>query len=314
MPRSANKLLAALPQREYESLRPRLRTLHVAAETALPYCGHTRVYFPATGACSIINKMSDGRGIEVACVGNEGVVGINFLTGEASVERDGFIQVADGTVEYIPVLFFEREYARNGRFRQVVDRFCAAFVGRVIQSVACNRLHALEERCCRWLLSVHERLGRGRYELRSRFLARAMGAKHAEVAQILAALQDQGIVRHDGTSITILDTIGLRRLACGCYEAMKQTYVAPVRVETPGAAAPAPTATILRMRSGVTPCTLCGSSAAVPHANTHACILALDAEIGDLVQRTHTLRKYRAQLLANRAHEYRNILKRSSRQ
>lgn len=75
MSQSGNKLLAALPAREYQRLRPLMRTLYLPAEAALPHCGQTRVYFPLTGLCSIIDKMADGAGIEVACIGSEGVVG-----------------------------------------------------------------------------------------------------------------------------------------------------------------------------------------------------------------------------------------------
>jgi CRP-like cAMP-binding protein len=311
MSQSANKLLAALPPREYQRLRPMLRSVHLPAESPLPHCGQTRVYFPGTGLCSIINKMADGRGIEVACIGNEGVVGINALTGESPAERNGFVQVADGTVEYMPVVFFERELARNERFRELIDRFCHSFLGTVIQAVACNRLHTTDERCCRWLLGVHDRLGRGRFELKVRFLARAMGVKNSEVAAIIASLEDHGLVQHDGQSITILDTIGLRRLACGCYAAMKQTYSAVVAVDKPKALRPA-TARVLPMRAAANACTLCGSTTRLPHTNSHACILALDEEIASAVRRTHTLRKYRAQLLADRAQLYRNILKRTN--
>jgi CRP-like cAMP-binding protein len=312
MSQSANKLLAALPRREYQRLRPLLRTVDLSAETGLPHCGQTRVYFPGTGLCSIFNKMADGSGIEVACIGSEGVVGLNALAGDSPAECNGFLQVADGTVEYMPAVFFEREMARNGRFREVVDRFCHSFLETVIQAVACNRLHTTDQRCCRWLLSVHDRLGRGRFELKTRFLARAMGVKNSEVAAILTSLEEQGLVEHDGQSISILDTVGLRLLTCGCYEAMKRAYTPEAVTDKPGDAVPPRTARVLRMWKGPGACTLCGSSTGVPHANSHACILALDQEISGLVQRTHTLRKYRAQLLANRAQLYRNILKRSS--
>jgi hypothetical protein len=314
MSQSANKILAALPRKDYQRLRPVLRTLHLSAEMNLPHCGQTRVYFPATGLCSIINKMADGAGIEVACIGSEGVVGLNSLAGGLPEERNGFVQVGDGIVEYMPAVFFEREIARNGKFREVVDGFCHSFLETVIQAVACNRLHTLDQRCCRWLLSVHDRIGRGRFELKPRFLARAMGVKTSEVHAILAELQENGLVSHDGQSIEIRDAIGLRRLACGCYAGMKRAYA-------PGAAAPKPprpaaasaeTARILPMRPAAGACTQCGSSTSVPHENGHACILALDSEIASLVQKTHTLRKYRAQLLANRAHLYRDILKRSN--
>ena len=312
MPQSANHLLASLPRRDYQRLRPVLRTLHLSAEASLPHCGQTRVYFPGTGLCSIINKMADGGGIEVACIGNEGVVGLAALAGESPEGHNGFVQVGDGSVDYMPAVLFERELARNGRFREAVDRFCHSFLETVIHAVACNRLHSIEQRCCRWLLSVHDRIGRGRFELKVRFLARALGVKNNEVAAILASLEEQGLVRHDSESITIIDPIGLRRLTCGCYEAMKRAYTTPPLAEKVAITAHTRTARVLPMRSAAGACTLCGSSTGVPHKNGHACILALDEEIACLVKRTHTLRKYRAQLMADRAQLYRDILKRST--
>ena len=311
-PQSDNKLLAALPRRDYQRLRPLLKTLHLAAEAGLPHCGQSRVYFPGTGLCSIINRMADGGGIEVACIGNEGVVGLQSLAGESPEDRNGFVQVADGSVQYMATRVFEREIARNVRFRGIVDRFCQSFLETVIQAVACNRLHAPEERCCRWLLSVHDRLGRARFELKIRFLARAMGVTSSKVAAILASLEKQGLIRHDSHSVTILDAIGLRRLACRCYDVMKRGYALERTVLPTKVGGIEGTGKVLPMPQASNACTLCGSSTRVPHRNGHECILALDEEINALVQRTHVLRKYRAQLTASRAQLYRDILKRST--
>ena len=95
MSQSDNKLLAALPRRDFQRLRPVLRTLYLSAEAGLPHCGRTRVYFPGTGLCSVINAMADGGGIEVACIGNEGVVGTYALSGDCRTDGNGFVQVAD---------------------------------------------------------------------------------------------------------------------------------------------------------------------------------------------------------------------------
>jgi hypothetical protein len=312
MSQSDNKLLRALPRQDYLRLKPLLRTLQLTAETSLPHCGTTRVYFPGRGLCSIINKMADGGGIEVACIGSEGVVGLPSLAGEYPQDRNGFVQVADGTVQYLPTVFFERELARNVGFREIIDSFCHAFLETMIQAVACNRLHTTEERCCRWLLGVHDRLGHARFELKIRFLARAMGVKNSEVAAIITLLEEQGVAAYDGTYITLLDSIGLRRRACRCYDAMKRGYTLERVVQKPSAQASHGGARILPIRPGSSACTLCGSSLRVPHRNGHECIIAVDEEIATLMQRTHTLRKYRAQLMANRAHLYRDILKRSN--
>jgi len=312
MSQSDNRLLASLPAADYQRLRPLLRTLHLEAESPLPHCGQTRIYFPGTGLCSIINRMADGTAIEVACIGSEGVVGVYGLSSTEPQERNGFVQVADGTVQYLPAMLFERELARSGHFREIIDTYSHSFLETMIQAVACNRLHSIEERCCRWLLGVHDRLGRVRFELKARFLARAMGVKNSAVAAVLTTLEQQGLARYDGLSITILDSIGLRRRACRCYDAMKRGYTLERLAAQPKDRAQKHAARVLTMRPGVGSCTLCGSSTRVPHRNGHECILALDDEIAALVQRTHLLRKYRGQLMANRAQLYRDILKRSN--
>jgi hypothetical protein len=310
---STNKLLAALPARDYARIRPLLRNVTLPAEAALPHCGQTRVYFPATGLCSIINSMADGSAIEVACVGNEGIVGLDSLTLQCPKGRNSFVQVGDGTTQYMPLVLFEHEMARKGEFAAIVDGYCHMFLQMVIHSIACNRLHSFEERCCRWLLSAHARLGRARFELKPRFLARAMGGKNSEVAAVLKSLDDMSIIRHDALSVTIVDSVGLRRLACRCHET--HGFINARRFTA--AEDPKPVghrnggARILPMRPGVGACTLCGLSTNAPHKNAHDCILALDEEIAASTRRTHTLRKYRAQMLASRAQMFRDILKRS---
>lgn len=313
MSRSPNKILAALPARDYQRLRPLLRTVHLSAEAVLPHCGYTRVYFPGAGLCSVITRMADDSMIEVACVGNEGVIGLPMLSGEFRDGQNTYVQVGDGSAQYLPTVLFEHELARSPALRELLDSYCHSLLETSIQSVACNRLHSIEQRCCRWLLSAHDRIGRVRFELKARFLARALGVKNLEIASLLKALEDHGVIRYDGESITILDAVGLRPIACRCYDAMKRAYTIAVPVVQPAKRGEEGSgARILQMRSAAGACTLCGSSVRLPHRNGHECILALDDEIRGLVHRTHTLRKYRAQLVSQRAQLFRDILKRTA--
>ena len=221
------------------------------------------------------------------------------------------MQVGDGYAEYIPSVLFERELARSGALRDMVDRFSNTLIQAMVQGVACNRFHPPEQRASRWLLGVHDRLGRNHFELRTGFLAHVTGAKHQDALQILKTLDDEGLVRHDGQFITILDAVGLRRRSCRCYEAIRRAY----GHEPPARPRPASSerrATVVRMPRGVGACTLCGSNVRVPHRDLHQCMLALDEELEALVLRTHMLRKYRAQLLQDRLQVFRNTLKRAA--
>ncbi len=159
---------------------------------------------------------------------------------------------------------------------------------------------------------VHDRIGRGRFELKVRFLARAMGVKNSEVAGIMASLEDQGLVSHDGPSITILDGIGLRRLACGCYDAMKRWYTLERLAAQPKAEGPHRAARVLRCAQASAPARCAARRRAFRTGTAMSASSRWTKKSPLLSRRTHTLRKYRAQLMANRAQLYRDILKRSN--
>src|SRR6202521_2111451 len=150
-PQSANRLLAALPPDEYQRLsaemsyRPlKLRqTLHKHGERI------SEVYFPGRTVCSITNTMEDGGVVEVAMVGREGLVGIGAVLGDSTAVGDAIIQVQAEGGQAMNVDTFHREMDRRGPLYEVVNRYSQAFVGLIMQSVACNGLHSAEERCCR---------------------------------------------------------------------------------------------------------------------------------------------------------------------
>jgi hypothetical protein len=98
---SSNRLLAALPADEYRRLMPELHTIHLRNGEGLPHCGETRVYFPERGICSVANVMDDGRMIEIATVGSEGVVGMSVLAGLHQLTRNSYMQIGDGCARFM---------------------------------------------------------------------------------------------------------------------------------------------------------------------------------------------------------------------
>ena len=312
-PQSPNKLLASLPRRDYGRLQPHLRTVRLSNDALLPHCGETRVYFPGTGLCSIVNMMADGGFIEIASVGSEGVVGLSALTGETAPRRHRFFHVSDGTAQWMPLVLFEREAHQDGVLRELVDRYCRVFLESMIQAVACNRLHTLNERCARWLLTTHDRIGRAKFEMDHLTFARVLGVRPAEIESVVMHFEQLGLIKQDARTFTIFDAVGLKRLACPCYKALKQGYseAQPIKAALAGKS-PGPSvrpAKILEMRpAGITACMLCGSTARLPHKSDHACILALDEEIRQLFTRMQSLRKTRESLLSRRLAMYRRFL------
>src|ERR1700720_924596 len=136
---SPNKLLSALPAVDYRRILPQLRSVHFATGEKLGQCGETRVYFPCSGVCSVRSEMEDGRRIEIAAVGNEGVLGFAALTGDATLRRS-FLQITDGFAQSMPLAAFRHEMATEGALSALVERYSRVFLDSAMQLAACNRL------------------------------------------------------------------------------------------------------------------------------------------------------------------------------
>jgi hypothetical protein len=157
--RSPNKLLAALPEEDYLRLLPSLKTVPIKLKQVLHKAGENidTIYFPGGGVCSVTNVMSDGRMVEVATIGNEGVVGITVFLGGSVAVGEAFVQVPDGDGQSMSAEAFRRELDRRGPFYDLISRYAQALQSLIMQSAACFSMHTVEERCSRWLLMTHDR-------------------------------------------------------------------------------------------------------------------------------------------------------------
>ena len=133
------------------------------------------------------------------------------------------MQIGDGGLR-IESRALREEVARSGPFRDLLIDYHAAFMAQVSQSVACNGLHRLEQRCCRWLLMTRDRVGSDDLRLTHEFLAIMLGARRASVTEVLGPLQEAGLVRSHRGRIIIIDRAGLESRACECYRVVRDEY------------------------------------------------------------------------------------------
>ena len=245
--------------------------------------------------------MSDASTIEVASVGSEGIVGVPILGGRLSAGP--YLQVSHGTVQYMALNVFE-SFCHDSELGRAVDRFCGTFMKSVMQLIACNRLHPMEERCARWILWTHERLGRAQFELTQPFLGMAIAAPPEELSSFMVRLADERILRYDAATVTLLDPIALRRLACSCYGALKKN-AATERVRQSRNRVQA--VNVVRMQP-TTMCTLCGLMRDAPHKSHVECLRAIDAELRTLMARVKQLTGLRRQLADESIQKFENFL------
>jgi CRP-like cAMP-binding protein len=217
-----NLLLAAVPDRA--ALTQLSTRLTLPAEVTLYESGAaiTHYFFPTSGITSLVMDM-DGDTVEVGTVGPEGMIGLPALLGVPTTTTRIFTQ-SPCSLERIAVADLERAMVAQPRLRGLLLRYAEAYLEEVSQSVACNRLHTLEERCARWLLMTHDRTGTDEMKLKQRFLSFMLGVHRPAVSLAAGALQKAGIIRYSRGTIRILDRAALEAAACGCYERGRRAY------------------------------------------------------------------------------------------
>lgn len=220
-----NRLLSALPKEEYERLLPTLESVSLTYKQIIyaPNQHIEHVYFPNSGIISLVNFTEDGGTVEAATVGNEGMVGIPVLLGADRMIGQAVVQVVgDGLRMKADV--FRKKVTPGSPLHNLLLRYTLALINLMSQSVACNRRHSVEERCCRWLLLCQDRVQSNQFFLTQEFLAQMLGVRRASVSVVAAILQKAGLIRYHRGKMTILDRQGLEAGSCECYRIVKEEF------------------------------------------------------------------------------------------
>jgi CRP-like cAMP-binding protein len=220
-PGQVNHLLQALPVADRERLVTPLQPVFLDIKTVLFEPGQTvdAVYFPLGGVISLVTPLEDGAIVEVATVGNEGVVGVP-LVADGSLAVRAISQVA-GWVLRVDAPIFLAEMDRPGPMHEIVADYLQALFGQISQAAACNRLHSNEERLSRWLLMSHDRVGVDDFGITHEFLGQMLGSRRATVTLSAGLLQAAGLITYRRGQVSIVDRAGLELVACECYAVIK---------------------------------------------------------------------------------------------
>jgi CRP-like cAMP-binding protein len=220
-----NRLLGALSQTEYEQLLPHLESVTLNLKKKLYEYNQPIefVYFPTYGVASLLNLLEDGSLIEVATVGNEGFVGLPVFLGANQIPGEAFVQVP-GQAAQISAAAFRREVTQGTMLFALLQRYTQALFNQIAQSAACNRMHSIEERFCRWILMTHDRVNGDEFPLTHEFLSQMLGVRRASVSVVAAIIQKAGLIQYKRGRITILDREGLEAASCECYQVITAEF------------------------------------------------------------------------------------------
>jgi len=220
-----NRLLAVLPDVEWQRLQPLLEYVEMPLGQVLYESGSTlkHVYFPLTSIVSLLYVMENGASAEIAVVGNEGVVGISLFMGGDSTPSRGVVQSA-GHAYRLGAQALKSEFNQGGPVMHVFLRYTQALITQMAQTAVCNRHHSLEKQLCRWLLLSLDRLSGSELVMTQELIANMLGVRREGVTEAALKLQRLGLISYARGRIQVLDRAGLEERTCECYAVVKKEY------------------------------------------------------------------------------------------
>ena len=222
---SQNRLLAVLDAEDFQLMASKLVpvTLEKGALLYDPGDLIDAIYFPDDCVISLMTLMESGAAIESAAIGREGALGLMAAVSPRQSLSRAIVQVP-GRARRITAAHLHRAWEQSGQIRDLIDRHNEALFAHAIQSVACNALHSVEARFCRWLLSCDDRIDTSTVSLTQEFLADMLGVQRTTVTVVARSLQAAGLIRYRRGVVDILDRAGLEAIACECYRAVRRNY------------------------------------------------------------------------------------------
>ncbi len=222
---AANRLLATLPQADSRRILARCDQVELQSHDVLYEAGAPlrHVYFPTSAFISLVTPLDACAGLEVALVGNEGMVGSALLLGVAVSPLNHLVQGAGGALR-MDTASFKRELLRCNALRLRLNRYAYVKMHQFAQTAACTRFHMVEARLARWLLMTHDRSASDAFYATHEFLAYMLGVRRVGITRAATALQRQSLIGYSRGHITVLDRRGLEAKSCGCYEAANELY------------------------------------------------------------------------------------------
>jgi CRP-like cAMP-binding protein len=213
-----NRLLGALPAEEFERLQSHLETVTLEIKDRLYERNSPieHVYVPINCVTSVMATMKDGRMVEVGTIGKEGMDGLPVFLGAKTAPLASFCQVP-GDAARMTADAFRSEVGSNDKLHDLLRRFTEATLVFAGQSSACNRLHSVEQRCGRWILHAHDRVGDDEFYLTQEFLSQMVGVRRASVSEVAGAFQREGLISYSRGRLKICDRTGLEAVTCECY-------------------------------------------------------------------------------------------------
>jgi CRP-like cAMP-binding protein len=217
-----NHLLAALSDEDFSRWSPDLEWISLLRGTMLRASGAEmkHVYFPTSSIIALYYDLNDGTSVEIAAVGNEGVVGVSLFMGGGSLSR-AMVQ-SSGQCLRMKARAIQDEFQHSIAIRLMLLRYTQSLITQVTQTAVCNRRHTIDQQLCRWLLATLDRLPNNDIVITHELLSGMLGVRREGVSESAGKLQRDGLIDCGRGHISVRDRAGLEARACECYGTVRK--------------------------------------------------------------------------------------------
>ena len=224
-PVGANFILENLSSKTLALIEPHLHKMKLAQGAVLQETGQpiTNVYFPVSGMVSMLAVLKNGEAIEAGVIGREGFVG-GYLGPRGWRPFGHAVMQMAGEVMRLNVRHFKKAYDASDELRILTNGYQSVVHFQAQQTAACQALHQVEPRICRWLLQAQDAVGRDTLNLTQEFLSQMMGVRRTSVSGSANKLQEDGLISYKRGVVTVLNRRGLEAASCPCYRINKNVY------------------------------------------------------------------------------------------
>jgi CRP-like cAMP-binding protein len=220
-----NKLIDGLPSKERASVLGRCDVVELTFGDVIFEAGPAihHAYFPLDGFISLLTLLDDHQPLEMALIGNEGMVGITLTLGVSTAPMRAIVQGA-GQALQMKAEDLKQLLIECPIFKQALNRYLYVTMRQFPHIAACTHFHEIEPRLARWLLMTHDRSSSDSFHLTHEFLAGMLGVRRSGITIAARALQLRKLIDYRRGEITILNRKGLEKASCTCYQTLINDY------------------------------------------------------------------------------------------
>jgi CRP-like cAMP-binding protein len=221
----SNRLLDAFEPDSRARIDPHIQQVNLVLGDVVCEAGGLieHAYFPKGAVLSLLTVLENGAAIETSNIGNEGAFGL-FAAMYSRVSFNQCLVQLEGRLVRVPIEILRLEFQQSEHVRNLLVSYSETQLAQVQQTAACNAMHTIEQRLCRWLLMMHDRAERTSLSYTHEFLAHMLGADRKSVTLAAQSMQMAGLIDYHWGTIQIVDRPGLEKTSCECYAIVQERF------------------------------------------------------------------------------------------